>query len=737
MIQEVVDLGQGNRWGDAFPWLRSADSVLGVDQGDEAVWWQQPIAPKGTADRRHRVGQLCRLALARLPRWTVGQLFPWLSPDVVLKDLELPARAKNVLALHDYQLAGDLIDEDLRSLLAIHGAGIGTVDLILQALADEATTSQTSTPSSSQDSAQASLHPPVPPPDDDGVRSWPDSVPRDLEMIASWYVSLGMADHPVLGAALPFGAPRAVVEAQQRLNALAAHRMLLPRQSELDAGALLQRAITNFSDRVQEILARRFFSDAPETLEQIARSLLITRERTRQLEARARTELANLLESGGPLALLAETVRNLIGYVLPLTDLMALAPALGGPVAAVRQPGWRVLDRLDDSYEIRDGWCASRSLLTARADTLTRLQDLATDYGVVRLDDIPPLNPVQDAARGRDTLRQWLTYCGLFLYGDSVLLRTQSVGDRAAAILSVVGSPMDSDQILKNLGVERSLGSLKNAMARDDRFQRVDRDRWALTEWGHDAYAGVRALIREEVARRGGAIALDTLVDAITSKYSVSATSVTAYASAPPFGVHAGIVRLEPSNRQARKTPMRTRRLYRRSGEWLYRVRLTQDHLRGSGFVAPMAIATLLNLSRGSSKLLVSRLGPQVVSWTGTQPSFGSIRRFLADEDVPIGSDLFLVLRDDGVFDAEVPTSTDGDPMDRALALVGVSPSDDRPPTVALSAAIGLPENSTLSGLIGAYRDRGDEDIAELLTSAVTRYGDQGSTDQSDVALLH
>ena len=37
-------------------------------------------------------------------------------------------------------------------------------------------------------------------------------------------------------------------------------------------------------------------------------------------------------------------------------------------------------------------------------------------------------------------------------------------------------------------------------MSGDDRFERVDRDRWALREWGMEAYAGVRSLIRERVA---------------------------------------------------------------------------------------------------------------------------------------------------------------------------------------------------------------------------------------------
>ena len=75
------------------------------------------------------------------------------------------------------------------------------------------------------------------------------------------------------------------------------------------------------------------------------------------------------LEPGGMLATAGAAVRDLIGAVLPLADLIALMPALAHQVEAVGQPAWRVLDRLDDDYEIEDGWCASPTILGAQTAT--------------------------------------------------------------------------------------------------------------------------------------------------------------------------------------------------------------------------------------------------------------------------------------------------------------------------------------------------------------------------------
>lgn len=707
------------RWLDAFPWVETLAGHLGEVSGSTLAWWLGPVDACGTSARSRRLANISDLALGHLARWTIGQIFPGLSDGTVLASLSLTNRARNALERFGYWTMGDLQGLELVELLDMPQVGVGTVDSILQALADATVSSAAPVILSAREegsgfprTGQASSHEPEPP---------NEPFIDDLRMIASWYAAIGMPTQPLLGPNLPPGCPLDVVKARQRLELVNASEVLAQEHAELDAAELLQRAINTLDGRAQKILAKRLFADHPETLDELGKDLGVTRERVRQIEAKARAAMIESLESESVFEALGASIRELIGAILPLADLLVQMPALARMVEAATQPAWRVFDRLDDSYEIEDGWCAAPTIQVAQTAILTRLQELANPHGVVRIDNIDALNPNQPESAARAFLRDWLIYCGCVLDGDWILTRTHSVGDRAASVLSIAGSPMTSQEILDRLGVERSLGSLRNAMGSDGRFERVDRDRWALVEWGLDAYSGIRAVIRGEVAREGGQVQMDVLIERITSKYTVSASSVIAYASASPFEARDGVVRFAMGDRDVRKGPERTRRLYRRTDAWVYRVKVTTDHLRGSGSPATVAVAAILDLQPGQSRALESALGPQTISWTGNQPAFGTIRRFLIDSDIETGTEIFLVIGDDGSFRIE-PVDLDGtDPLERALRLVGVTGNSSRQPRVALAAAIRLPEDSPAASVIGGYRERGDSDIADLLLSAWDR----------------
>jgi hypothetical protein len=702
------------RWVDAFPWIEVAAAGLLVAGESAQAWWLGPVDAFGTVLQAERVADLSDLMLERLTRWTIGQIFPNLPAETDLARLPMTNRARNALVRFGYKTAGDLQGLELVELFDLPNVGIGTVDSILQALAVASMLNLVPVPARRGGVADG----PIASSDrEDESAGRAEPIIEDLRTLAGWYAALGMPARPLLGAPVPPGGPPEVIKARQRLELLSAGDVLSERQAGLDAAELLQRLVSALDDRAQQILARRFFADRSDTLDEIGRNLGVTRERVRQIESRARADVMQALDSA-PLGAVSTTVREVVGIIFPLGDLIRLIPALARPVPAARQPAWRVLDRLDDAYEIKDGWCAAPTIVSAQTETLARLQEHANRHGVASMSDLPSLNPNLPAESALASMQDWLRYCGFAVDGEHVFTRLQSLGDRAAAILSITGSPMSSQDILDRMGIERNLASLRNALAYDDRFERVDRDKWALAEWGLESYSGIRALVREEVARGGGQIPMDTLIERIAGRYSVSASSVITYASAPPFEAKGGIVRLAMGDRGTRKGPERTRGLYRRADAWLYRILVTKEHLRGSGSPAPMALAAILGLQPGQARQLGSALGPQTISWVGPQPAFGTIRRFLVDSDVEIGSEIFLVIDDDGSFRIEPVDARDAAPLERALRLAGVTGAAARQrPRAALAAAIGLPEESSAASVIGGYRERGDTDIAELLLS--------------------
>lgn len=708
-------------WADAFPWLAGASGM------DAVPWWNESIDDADIVVRRSRLATISDLAIERLTRWTIGQIFPGLSSKVDLLALELPARAHNALVRFQCGTSGELMTVALEDMMGWRQVGVGTVDAILQTLADVSTSLATPAVMSS---AGSPMHDTALSFDAVRLPEWMTSLVDDLNLIATWYGTVGLPGQPLLGGTIPAGTPSEVIKARQRLESLSPSDILSEAELELDVAGLFDDALGLLNPRAVEVLGNRLFADDPLTLDQLGEQHGVTRERIRQIEGKARGAMLSFVSEEGPLATVAASARDLIGTIRPLDDLLDLVPALGRTVEQVDQPAWRVLDRLDDAYEISDGWCVVPTMTAVETITQTLLQERADKYGVVRLDEFDVIQSSRPE-KLPDLTAAWITRCGYIVDGNHVLTRTSSVGDYGAAVLSMEGSPLSSQEIVDRFAFERSARSLGNSLSADDRFERVDRDRWALKEWGMDAYSGIRSIIREQVARGGGRATLNDLVEYITERYSVSGSSVVAYAGAAPFTTKDGIVRLATEDQGARKAPERTRRLFRRSGAWAYRVRISTDHLRGSGSVAPHAIATILGLRAGETRQLESRLGPQSVAWTGLQPQFGTIRRFLMDADTSADTEAFLVICDDGTFAFETARELVDNPLVDALSLVGAPPVLDREEArIALARAICLPEASPVTSIIGGYRERGDGDIADLLTS-VRSYLETGTSPEA------
>lgn len=708
-----------------MPWLERAneDDASRLDRlGPPTRWWASET-PRGTADRHsyQRVAAvLGELILDARTDWALDQLFARLPEWLAIAELPpLGTRARNALGRTGAHTLRELAVLSPRDLLDLPNVGHGTVVEILAAIVQVSVRGPLTTPTVDQTSRQASASEAPRPRPEPAVPAAHVALLADLAEIARWRHLRGQSTSPLLIPVLDDAAPEQVLAAQDRLADVTAAD-ILPAESVADPADELDAILFALPDRERFVLARRLLAPQPDTLATISEQLGLSRERVRQIEQRLHAELLEATAYGSAAGDLLGVLRTQIRPVTPLDRLTDRYPVLARQVTAVDAPLWLVLDRLDAAFEVDDGWAAAPTVREAVDQTRQLLEDLDDAYGLVPF-TVATQKLGHDLDRGE--MERWLTYCGFEIRDDHVLTRIRSIPDRATAVLALAGTALAFDELVDRLRTERNPRSIRNALFNDSRFNRVDRDLWALADWGLDSYTGIRSLIGQRLDAHGGEVKLDVLVDELVRRFTVSERSVLAYASSAPYEVRDSVVRYRTGDRTIRKDPCATRRLYRSGDGWLYRLAVTNEHLRGSGFPVPGGVASVVGCQPGRSVTLTSPIGDQPVRWTGPQPAVGSIRRHLEHLAVAEGDLVFLRFGDASSFDVfrADPRWRDSDPLARALALVGADPGyagdvDDALDRIA--TAVCLPPKSEPATILNTFRDRGGTDVYDLLVKA-------------------
>ncbi|MDO5727303.1 MAG: sigma factor-like helix-turn-helix DNA-binding protein, partial [Bowdeniella nasicola] len=386
-------------WRETFPWI--SDEI--PDIADEAVRAAQIAVAEELA------AAILRLHTHR----TFGELFSTMATDFQLSDLQVDARYRrafdqlNVITLAD--LAPHQLWEltDLRGV-SQRGAHLIVRELILANLITPRATEDLAAEAESEDdsaSEQAAAT----------VEVSPEQT-ADLTLLARWRWLIGQQDAPLLRPLE--AAPELILHARERLASLPASALLT---SAENLAEVLTAAIESLGEREQYIMKQRSFADQPCTLDALGDTIGVTRERVRQIQRGAHRKLRELIASR-PAGEFVAFLRQRIEIPTPLATLIAHYSALGENVAPVAQPVWRVLDVLDDSYEVADGWCASPAIAAAKKATGERLQQLANAQGVVPISDVWLGS---NEAQGRPAwLADWLTHLGYTMRGDYLLLDT-------------------------------------------------------------------------------------------------------------------------------------------------------------------------------------------------------------------------------------------------------------------------------------------------------------------------
>ncbi|WP_194814374.1 sigma factor-like helix-turn-helix DNA-binding protein [Nocardia sp. XZ_19_385] len=493
-------------------------------------------------------------------------------------------------------------------------------------------------------------------------------------------------------------------------------RCSIPAPAPAPAVAEVESFVAGLTDRDRFLLTARVLAAKPMTLVSCGIELGISRERVNQLDSRLRNQVRTMFHASRELRRTADILAAAARPMAALGRICDSAPELGAPVPGLGLRLWQVLIRLDDRIDVVDDWIADTSIEAARQRVQKILTVAATPEGLVEIATAAEAFGLPGEETGRA-----LAYLGYRVLNAHVLIRSASVHDAVAAVLALSGEPMTVAEIQAAVVPRRSVSSIRNAMVADERFGKADRTRWGLTRWG-TRYVPIHRQIGEILDANGGQIELEELVRQVTRSFDVRAVSVRTYAATGEYVTSAGVVTRRERSYTPRKSPTKTRGLYREGDVIRWRTTIAAAHLKGSAFNLPSALAGMVGVGPNHPVELASRLGPQAVLWVSVQARCGTIKRFVDDLGLSAGDDVFLEFTPGATglrFDVvPVAAATGGDKVRRALAATGHSAAARLPKgqlRSALAAALWLPPATDLPAVGAALRARGETELADLV----------------------
>lgn len=518
-----------------------------------------------------------------------------------------------------------------------------------------------------------------------------------------------------------------------------AYSTIIERMRDIDPAAAFRAFFAGLSERDQDILRDRLAAD-PETLEALAERHGITRERVRQIVNRLRRSFDESLESNALIIERTALARDAIGGIIDIRELnltlFAALPMVDYLPVELDEPFFFLL--FPEGWFVRYGEKSSWFVDEATRRTLTDVRTRALADGMPTeefMDAVPALRAVEE-------LPTFLAAIGLQEIDGEVMARNLSLNERAVRLLRRTGSPVEFDDIVDVLQAAAQVRSLRNALLTDDRIVRVDKDTFALAEWGLAAYSTVRDLMRQELEAAGGEARIADIRDRLTARFDIKASSIDAYAKGSEFvRVSPGVIRLrgEHEGVEDLERPLHSLRGCVRIGRrWALRVEVTASLLKGFSLLLPSGMGPHFGVPQGESATLpTDRSGDISVVRRGLQDNIGRLRWVAQEMGLGEGDVLFVRLPErrggrisfSGLLRSDVERAN---PRLRAALLLGQEESLTL--SVACSA-LGMPRGSRPVEVVDRLRSRGEEELAELVAEVLGE-GSTGTIDSSDIARM-
>ena len=437
----------------------------------------------------------------------------------------------------------------------------------------------------------------------------------------------------------------------------------------------LLSACQAISARDIEIFERRsgFVNGEPQTLELIAQSMSMTRERIRQIDKKTRAAFGNIVEIVRTNFLRSSTnvLRLEFGLAREFNSWDDLCTHLAASAFSDNLPLELVGSNVAiDIALITYGPFDVVQLKSRREDSPTLYSNrFAADEASASIRSHPKVlssgffMSVDDADEVLLHLRSSLHQLSIGeceeyieqlakvkrINDDLYSCKAFSLADLIYFVMSQSGSPMTVDEISAAIDGYRKKNYIQNVVSADARFQRSGIKEYALRTWNLQEYDGIFHEILKCIARDGGSTSLQLLCDEMNEKFGVSKSSVSIYCNTQKFVIQGDSVRLRRDDEFVEVYADITGRSnfwWTNAGRTLrMRVICTQDVLRGSGSqIAAVEAAALGVQWSGRRKFHSYIYGSIEVVWSESQvnPTISSVRGIAESLQVGPQDEFFL-----------------------------------------------------------------------------------------------
>ncbi|MCY4260397.1 MAG: hypothetical protein OXC91_09065 [Rhodobacteraceae bacterium] len=304
-------------------------------------------------------------------------------------------------------------------------------------------------------------------------------------------------------------------------------------------GAMAERVeqvVSHLAPREISILEQRVLASKPATLQSLALSMDVTRERIRQLQARLERKIRHAL--GWEMGLLARLVRRDLSSVLS-ADVMTRR--LKAVLKGRRDLSANMIRSLligTMGYTPDQGMFIHSKIAAGIIEIKTLAIDAADDVGLVEEQDL--LTKVGELEPAWIEYWDWLLErCRIRRIHGFLAIRNSAKARAKAALLSI-GRPATKREVGQRCGLtDRQVGGTFSNIAS---VVRADRTRWGLKDWIHDEYDGIVGEIIQRIREDGGSTTTSRLLSEIPATFDVSPSSVRAYMQTPLFCIQSGII---------------------------------------------------------------------------------------------------------------------------------------------------------------------------------------------------